>query len=392
MRNIFIICLLLTNIHYVSKTDEMPDNFIGLGLNIGKHSSVFDYRDFSHDKLNVKSWGNLKNLNFNYKHLLFEEFFFGIGFYYQILEADYHNFNFETIGIGGEIFQGQFDKELNLRNETYNLRFSCDKFIYPNVILSAGISSSIFSNLNINYKEKIIYPIDRGVFLENNQRSRNHKSFSIDDYFQIVGDIGFKYFVKGNSSSTFFLVPEINYKYQINNYNKFNDYFGEIAIGISFHYALSGKLLFNSNNEKHIIPTDFNVSITPTGINNNIEKYLDSVIVRENDDNHPLICNISTLNFNILYDNAKEIKTWKLLLFSDKNEFYKEFVGESAIPSFISWSLNQDENFNQTLIHFSYLSSFYPSKFSFDLNFQIQILDKNDQLYISQIYKLKFVK
>jgi hypothetical protein len=102
--------------------------------------------------------------------------------------------------------------------------------------------------------------------------------------------------------------------------------------------------------------------------------------------------NAEKIIFNILDNTIVNANQWRLKLSTRSNEYTNVIQNEGALPSFIPWEIINDKEFLQTLKMFSHLSSSIPPKFSFDLNYNLEIKYRDEFYNIDNgIIKVKLI-
>lgn len=370
-----------------------PKQFIIFDYNFNNSSSALNYQSLfnnqQYENIFANGNGNGYNFKLSYNRLIINDLYLGGAINFNSDNSIYDLFRNETIGVNGELFNGTFSKNLEMLSWNANISIYAEKFVARNLSLQIGAEYSFINDYKYDYSEKIIYPENEGVFLENLLRSRNFKNGNIDNLAIWNIFTSARYYLPLSKQKNLFIVPQISYNYSFYNDNFIESRIGNFSIGIGISYFFDDYLDTKSEKVIEIIPVDFDAMITISGIENGIENYVDSIEVVNLLETNQMMCKLSTVNFNIIASNFDLIQSWKLIVFTENNEFRKEMKGENSIPSYISWDIYKDEELKKSLKLFSMLSSSFPPKFDLDLNYQLIITSETGYIYSTEIKNIK---
>lgn len=380
----FIFCLI-----YDGSSNNYPQQFITFDCNYANSNAEFNYFKFYDDdnfsNIFTSGIGSATNLKLSYNYLINNNLYLGASFILNNNHTQYSLLTREIIGVNGELLYGTFSKSMLAESQNIFVSIYLEKFMFSNFMIKIGAEINMLNQNNFSFSERIIYPIDEGVFLDNFKRIRNKRTNDLENLNSLSIFTEIKYLFPVNNMRNFFIFPQLSYHLNIYSEDFIKPRMENIGFGLGVSYFFNDYLNTLPNEAIEEIPVDFEAMITLTGIENGIEHYVDSVAIQYSLNSSQLMCNLSTLNFNIIASNRDVMKSWKLIIFTEQNEFHKEISGVKSIPSYISWDIYRDMEFKKLLKTFSSLDSSNPRKFSLDLNYQLIITSKTDFIYTSDI-------
>ncbi len=147
----------------------------------------------------------------------------------------------EVLNVGGLPFNGKFEHVMNFNYTGYYAGVSADYSTVENMNMSLGPTLYFSNHVQFSQYERIIYPEDRGVFIDTETRTRNRYSGRLTDSIGMVIGLagGIEYAFPLNNIRSFEIVPKFRFHIPFNSlYNdilwrKYN-----LTLGFSIRYNL----------------------------------------------------------------------------------------------------------------------------------------------------------
>lgn len=152
------------------------------------------------------------NYPFNYQWLLNARASYGF------VSADFEAFQNVNVLVDGASTEGQSTFYLNNDFSFLNLDFNAMYTLDSKINFMAGPRIAFIMNANYDQKEVLTKPVDRGVFYNEQTRSRNELNGAIDNTAILLFGLnaGVSYRLPLNKRGSLFLVPELFYHLNFN--------------------------------------------------------------------------------------------------------------------------------------------------------------------------------
>ncbi|MFP4542878.1 MAG: hypothetical protein ACLFQU_01485 [Candidatus Kapaibacterium sp.] len=143
-----------------------------------------------------------------------------------------------SVSVGGELFPGEFVHELEYTGKSILFGLKGEYLFGRRITALLGINGTFAYDNEIYQAERLVNPVDRGVFIDTKTRIRNEFEGSISELNGLALSInaGLRYYLPLNENSNIFLIPGVYYSYPLTSISpdialKHHDIGFELAIG-----------------------------------------------------------------------------------------------------------------------------------------------------------------
>lgn len=145
----------------------------------------------------------------------------------------------ETFSVDNQPYDGQYEHTLETNVNYINFYPLLEYEVAKKINVNFGLNLRIPINSNFSQQEKIINPVDRGVFEDTRTNIRNEKSGEIPELNPLASflSIGLNYTIPLKKNYSWIAKPEIGFDYALSsNVNGINFYENRIKVGIEILY------------------------------------------------------------------------------------------------------------------------------------------------------------